>query len=285
MPSPVTPPNRHLTLPCNPTSPSNASFFYRITVGNNVSDDTLKACADLFSSNYGIWGDKASKISTFTKAGQKVKMTSARLRAQCLSHPENTVLVTCHLQVDPLESERPKLCGHAFASMWDYGENKIGWVTQLVVDEAVRQRYVATQLLQTLKVHAPFSRINIVGLVSSHPAACNALAKYAAADLKDVNLDFIRVHAKGILQFSPISYLNDTQLKGVLFEDNCDNGSISSVFTKFYVDHTEPLKVLAHYKNKGQWCLGELADGHEFLAIFPITPVSPISPIRLRNSK
>ncbi|KAG1746511.1 hypothetical protein EDB19DRAFT_1894246 [Suillus lakei] len=243
MPSPVTPPNRHLTL----------------HFGNNVSDDTLKACADLFSSNYGIWGDKAT---------------------QCLSHPENTVLVTCHLQVDPLESERPKLCGHAFASMWDYGENKIGWVTQLVVDEAVRQRYVATQLLQTLKVHAPFSHINIVGLVSSHPAACNALAKYADADL-----DFIRVHAKGILQSSPISYLNDAQLKGVLFEDNCDNGSISSVFTKFYVDHTEPLKVLAHYKNKGQWCLGELADGHEFLAIFPITPVSPISPIRLHNSK
>lgn len=51
-------------------------------------------------------------------------MTSARLRAECLSHPENTVLVTCHLQVDPLESEHPKLCGHAFASMWDYGENK-----------------------------------------------------------------------------------------------------------------------------------------------------------------
>lgn len=197
-------------------------------------------------------------------------MTSARLRAECLSHPENTVLVTCHLQVDPLESEHPKLCGHAFASMWDYGENKIGWVTQLVVDEAVRQRYIATQLLQTLKVHAPFSRISIIGLVSSHPAACNALAKYAAADLKDVNLDFIRVHAKGILQSSPISYLNDAQLRGTLFEDNYNNGSISSVFTKFYVDHTEPLRVLARYQNKGQWCLGELAEGHEFLAIFSL---------------
>ncbi|KAG1792604.1 uncharacterized protein HD556DRAFT_1239177 [Suillus plorans] len=284
MSSPVTPPNRRLTLPSNPTSPSNASFSYRITVGNKVSEDTLKACAELFSSNYGIWGDEASKISSFTKAGQKVKMTGARLRAQCLSHPENTVLVTCHLQVDPSESECPKLCGHAFASMWNYGENKIGWVTQLVVDEAVRQRYVATQLLQTLKVHAPFSRINIVGLVSSHPAACNALAKYAAADLKDVDLDFIRAHAKGILQSSPISYLNDAQLRGILFEDDCRNGSISSVFTQFYVDHAEPLRVLLHYQNKGQWCLGELADGHEFLAIFPIVPVSPISPIRLQAS-
>jgi hypothetical protein len=58
------------TLPSNPTSPSNASFVYRITVGNKVSDDTLKACAELFSSNYGIWGDEASKVSSFTKAGQ-----------------------------------------------------------------------------------------------------------------------------------------------------------------------------------------------------------------------
>ncbi|KAG1778111.1 hypothetical protein EV702DRAFT_1179095 [Suillus placidus] len=228
MSSPVTPPNRHLTLPSNPTSPSNASFFYRITVGSKVSDDTLNLCAELFSSNYGIWGDEASKVSHFTKA--------------------------------------------------------VGWVTQLVVDEAVHQCYVMTQLLQTLKVHAPFSCINIVGLVSSHPAACNALAKYAGADLKDVDLDFIRVHANWILQSSPISYLNDAQLRGTLFEDNCDHGSILSVFTKFYVNHAEPLRVLASYQNKGQWCLGELADGHEFLAIFPTVPVSPIEPIRFHKS-
>jgi hypothetical protein len=79
-------------------------------------------------------------------------------------------------------------------------------------------------------------------------------------------------------------------LLGLLLGSVRDDGTflyvaISSVFTKFYVDHTEPLKVLAHYKNKGQWCLGELTDGHEFLTIFPITPVSPISPIRLCNSK
>ncbi|KAG2119703.1 uncharacterized protein F5147DRAFT_647600 [Suillus discolor] len=68
-----------------------------ITVGNKVSDDTLKSCANLFSSSYSIWGDQASTISKFTKARQKVKMTGARLQAQCLSHLENTVLVTCHL--------------------------------------------------------------------------------------------------------------------------------------------------------------------------------------------
>jgi uncharacterized membrane protein YGL010W len=55
----------------------------------------------------------------------------------------------------------------------------VGWITQLVVHRSVRKRYIATQLLQTLKVHPLFQRVTIVGLVSSHPAACNALAKYA----------------------------------------------------------------------------------------------------------
>lgn len=121
-------------------------------------------------------------------------MTSAKLRAQCLSHPENTVLVTCYLQV---EHEHPQLYGHAFATVWDYGENKgnsgptisckislsdsiqVGWVTQLVVHKAVCRCYIATQLLQALKFHVLFSDVNIVGLASSHPASCNALAKYA----------------------------------------------------------------------------------------------------------
>jgi hypothetical protein len=56
---------------------------------------------------------------------------------------------------------------------------QVGWVTQLVVDKQVHQHYIATQLLQCLKFHALFSDVDIVGLVSSHPAACNTLAKFA----------------------------------------------------------------------------------------------------------
>ncbi|KAG1868786.1 hypothetical protein C8R48DRAFT_771555 [Suillus tomentosus] len=264
---PVTPPTSHLALLNCPTSPSNTSISYKIRVGSEISEDTLKSCADLFSSHYGIWGDQASTISKYTIAGKNVRMTSAKLRAQCLSHPENTVLVTCYLQV---EHDHPQLYGHAFATVWDHGENKVGWVTQLVVHKAVRRRYIATQLLQALKFHALFSDVNIVGLASSHPASCNALAKYAAASINNVNLNFIHKHAKGILESSPISYLKAAQLRGTLFQDNCDNKAISSVFTEFYIDHTEPLAVLQQYKKRGRWCLGELLDGHEFFAIFPI---------------
>jgi hypothetical protein len=54
----------------------------------------------------------------------------------------------------------------------------VGWITQLVVDASVHQRYIATHLLQTLKTHPLFINVTTVGLVSSHPTACDALAKY-----------------------------------------------------------------------------------------------------------
>ncbi|KAG2140439.1 hypothetical protein BD769DRAFT_1350019 [Suillus cothurnatus] len=274
MPLPVTPPTTHVVLPSCPISPSKASSSFRITMGNEISDDTLTACTNLFSSNYGVWGQQASTISKHTIPGKHVKMTGARLRAQCLSHPEHTVLVTCYLQKRYLSYNFCKI--HVLISY------KLAGVTQLVVDKQVCQCYIATQLLQSLKLHVLFSRVYIVGLVSSHPAACNALAKYATADIKNIDLGFIHEHASGILGSSPISYLKAAQLTGALFEDNCNSGTISSVFTKFFVDHTEPLEVLSLYKKKDQWCLGELLDGHKFLAIFPITPMSstvPLSPV------
>ena len=65
--APVTPPCTSIILP---TSPSRASYLYSVTIGTDIADDLLKSCADLFSSNYGIWGAKASIISKYTKAGQ-----------------------------------------------------------------------------------------------------------------------------------------------------------------------------------------------------------------------
>lgn len=59
----------------------------------------------------------------------------------------------------------------------------VGWVTQLVVDVAVRKRYIATHLLQTLKSHPLFYNVTAIGLVSSHPAAVAALTKYSSKSL------------------------------------------------------------------------------------------------------
>jgi hypothetical protein len=69
---------------------------------------------------------------------------------------------------------------------------------------------------------------------------------------------------------TPIEYLKNIKLQGELFEDNCTSGAISCVYTKFCVDHTEPLEALQIFRQRGGWCLGELLDGHEFLIILPI---------------
>ena len=120
-------------------------------------------------------------------SGQQVKMASSKLWTQCVFVSDQTVLVTCF--------HHQQLVGHAFASVWSFngGTSKhilwsliayiiagvVRWITQLIIDMSIHKHYIATQLLQTLKVHPLFQSVNTVGLMSLHPAACNALAKYA----------------------------------------------------------------------------------------------------------
>jgi hypothetical protein len=61
-----------------------------------------------------------------------------------------------------------------------FSQGSVGWVTQLVIDMGVHKHWITTQLLQTLKTEPLFTNIVAIGLVSSHPAACTALAKYAS---------------------------------------------------------------------------------------------------------
>ncbi|KAF8496763.1 hypothetical protein F5888DRAFT_1702354 [Russula emetica] len=78
-PDPVTPLQKHPILPIPPTS---VSLHFCALDGTKVSNDLLDSCAKLFSANYGIWGEKASTISKFTKPGQRVKMTGGKLKSQ-----------------------------------------------------------------------------------------------------------------------------------------------------------------------------------------------------------
>lgn len=67
----------------------------------------------------------------------------------------------------------------------------VGWVTQLVVDTSFHRHHIATLLLQTLKTHPLFCNITAIGLVSSHPAACNALSNYASKHLPYLPIEFL----------------------------------------------------------------------------------------------
>ncbi|OAX38894.1 hypothetical protein K503DRAFT_690778, partial [Rhizopogon vinicolor AM-OR11-026] len=134
---------------------------------NEITDDLLKSCASLFNANYGIWGLKVGTASKFTKLVNNhynwilaiAESFTQENRSMCIFSRE---VITGNL-IDTSATLGNQLIGHAFAS--------------LVVDKSVCKRYIATQLLQTLKFHSLFESVKVVDLVSSHPAACNALAK------------------------------------------------------------------------------------------------------------
>jgi len=136
---PVIPPSTAIILP---TSPSKTSFTYNAMLGSTISEDLLNLCAKLFSTKFKLWS-LGLEGSLYLEA-----------RAFIISIP-------------------------MMLSKVDILAGVVGRITQLVVDSHVHKQYIATQLLQTLKAHPLFQHVTAVGLVSSHPVACNALAKYA----------------------------------------------------------------------------------------------------------
>ena len=174
--------------------------------------------------------------------------------------------------------------------LFTYRLGKVGWVTQLVVSRRHRRRYIATSLLQQLKDSPLFHGVTAVGLVSSHPAACHALSKCAGiavslsfskvliylklfhcpgTSIHSIDTSFCKLYAPMILAKSPVEYIKDMSLRGSLFHDDCKNGTVSSVFTNFYIDHAEPLEALHKYNKACGWVLGGLVDGHEFFVLLP----------------
>jgi hypothetical protein len=63
----VTPPGHSVGLP---TSPSKMSFSYAALVGDEISNNLVQSCADLFSTNDSVWGYLAITTSMFTKPGK-----------------------------------------------------------------------------------------------------------------------------------------------------------------------------------------------------------------------
>ena len=203
--------------------------------------------------------------------GTRVKLSKSRLRAQYL--PANTHCFYVRVTVED------RLAGNAFACRWTYQDKIICWVTQLVVHSEFRERGLAFGLLNYLRQDDDA----IYGIMSSHPAACLAAAKAFGSEcnatvphiafsadvlvggINTVAVGFIHDNAEAIMKLSPISYIKDAELRGSLFDPEDTSGAISSVYTKFFVDHTEPFEALSWVRERRDWPLGELLDGHEFL--------------------
>ncbi|KAJ6544322.1 hypothetical protein B0H19DRAFT_957043, partial [Mycena capillaripes] len=229
--------------------------------GPQVTESLLNACATFFPSNYGVW---SSSVSTPLRPNAPVKMSAVKLRAQCLSDPERSMLALC-------TTGDKDILGYAFASVWTCEGSEICWITQLVVSREHRRRAIATILLQLLP--GPEFDCAAFGLVSSHPAACLALLKRTRwfIRLSPLDVNFIKANAQRILDTSSVSYLKDGQLRGSLWQEAAEAGVVSCLFTDFHVDHTEPLRAQKSWEDSQdlRWPLGALPEGHEFFCISP----------------
>ncbi|KAK4136080.1 hypothetical protein BT67DRAFT_440229 [Trichocladium antarcticum] len=135
----------------------------------DITDAMLAEAAQLFSEHYGVWATPPPGRRG-GKPGTRVKLSGPRLRSQCL--PAGSRCSYARVTVDGT------LAGNAFACRWDYQGRQVCWVTQLVVHRDYRERRLATRLLETLRD----TDDEIFGIMSSHPAACIAIAKACARD-------------------------------------------------------------------------------------------------------
>ncbi|KAK0455319.1 uncharacterized protein EV420DRAFT_1644958 [Desarmillaria tabescens] len=220
-----------------------SDLHFSVVKGVDITDAHVAACTDLFGAHYGVWSSRAAEQNPHLK-------------------PAHTTLALCTLNDGTL-------VGHAFATQWNYSNGLVSWVTQLVVHSKHRRRGIATMLLHMLRNGSGSSAF---GLVSSHPGACIALSAIGDRHwINNIDLDFIRHNTPGMLSATPVDYLKDAQLRGLLFEERPIAGTISSIDTKFYVNRDEPLAVLkAHVASSGSWPLGELLEGHEFLIVVKV---------------
>ncbi|KAI0676064.1 hypothetical protein C8Q78DRAFT_1104353 [Trametes maxima] len=233
-------------------------LIFEVIRGPDITDEHLKACATLFSNHYGVW---APGVAPPLKPGSRVRMTAARLRKECLADIEKSVLVRCCDLGEPV--------GHACVTKWPRAnaEGYVGWVTQLIVEAGHRRRRIATTMLQMLKQESWFEDVTVMGIASSHPAACNSLCNLSGGNTRDVDLNFITENGVSALVHSNIKYLKDAPLRGAFL--GTPGGSYSA-FTAFFVDHAEPLGILQTYLDNKRWAFGELLDGHEFVVLIPV---------------
>ncbi|KAI1773744.1 hypothetical protein F4818DRAFT_452772 [Hypoxylon cercidicola] len=216
---------------------------------DEVTDDMLVEAFKLFNENCGVWG----------QARRSRRNGPSRLRAQFL--PEGSRSFYVRVTVDYI------LAGHAFACRWYPYCYQVCWITQLVVHRYYQGQGLATKLLSAL----PRRDDNAFGIVSSHPAACKALAR-ACGDFRfpHFNICFARNNAADFIAASPIGYIKDARLRGSLFDPEDVTGLTCGVDSNFFVDHAEPFAVLAQIELHEEWPLGYFPDGHEFLLLFEV---------------
>ncbi|XP_014562796.1 hypothetical protein COCVIDRAFT_83701 [Bipolaris victoriae FI3] len=240
------------------SSPPTISFSFEILPAPQITSHILSQCATIFSSAYGIWGSHAEqRIGKHCKHGKRIRLSVERLRSQSLAPGTNSVLVR--------GMYGDELAGYAFVTRWMYEGRRVCWVTQLCVKVEYRRRGLATELLRRLREDEDYA----FGILSSHPAAIVAGLRAWGKGIENVDMSFVKEHGAGIMALSPVQYVRDAKFRGSIF-GSVDDGAVCCADTDFWVDHAEPLAILADVKKRVAWPFGNLPEGCEFLALIKI---------------
>jgi len=98
------------------------------------------------------------------------------------------------------------------------------------------------------------------------------MTTFVDANISQLDFAFMKRHAFDIVSSAAIGYIKDAKPSGSVFRDASEaEGSICTLFTRFYVDHAEPAAAWDRWiaKENKAWPLGMLPEGHEFLCILP----------------
>ena len=193
-----------------------------------VTSDTVRDCAQLFSTCYGVW----------RTTGKHVKLSPTCLIRDFLFDNQCGVVV---IRVEGV------LVGQAFFRRFEMAPlGTVCWITQLVVHPYYRSQGLAKQL-----VTISSAQCHVVGIVSSHPFAVKSLGG-------SCELSFIQEWGVRLMEASQVPYL---RAKRAFISDIA-----SYVDTEFDIDHSEPQHALRIVR--GVWNLGyQLPTGHEYLAL------------------
>ena len=213
------------------------NVMYTYLTFPHITDSILQECSDLFSTHYGVW---SSNVQSPLNPGENVKISVSRLKSQYLFN-KNTGVILCRLD--------NKLVG--YACFITYNTPNIGictLITQLVVDIDYRSMKIGQKLIQ-ICLNTDY---RVAGLISSHPFAILGLEK--CTNLK-CNSYLISKIASDVLNSSGIPYLQN----GKIYDNLID--------TQFYIDHTEVNMLISRCVDSGEWKLGSLPDGYEFIGL------------------
>ncbi|GAQ82553.1 hypothetical protein KFL_001150140 [Klebsormidium nitens] len=213
--------------------------------------DLLRACSELFTGHYGVWGESASRVGA--RPGARVAMRPGRLRDTCLFDED-----TCSLVV---AKEAGRLIGHAFVCTFPAFpfdpplEGTVVWVTQLVVHRDYRHRGIATELCRQALARAQIlvtkPPVTYFGLVSSHPYAVRSIERAGGVTCRPWQSEGL---ANALVAASGIPYV---QGKRIDLDERC------VIQTDFFVDHSEVDRLA---EAEQDWRLGKLEEGEEYFA-------------------